>query len=260
MLWLEAACGCTTGLCRENNEDNFYFHGLFLPMENTGLDHILSWETPLDRPAYLAVFDGMGGAARGEEAAWLAAGTLARAVESASDRAVSLEEVCLEANRAICRRARERRGGSEGATAVLLRVGETGAELVNIGDSRAFLLRDGVLRQLSVEHTDRAFLRAQGITRRKPRLTQHLGIEPEEMVIEPYRLAFPLCPGDRILLCSDGLSDAVFPEELQAALSAPRSMAETAEQLIRLTMDRGGRDNTTVICAAAHLFGGSGAV
>ena len=249
---LEAGCGCAVGLRRENNEDNFLFRGLHLELENSGLDQVLTWDTPLRSPAYLAVFDGMGGEANGEEAAWIAARTLKERTDRLPGERVPLEDVCLEANDRICRRARERGAGLEGATAAILCLHGAEAEIANLGDSRIFLLRDGALRQLSADHTDQALLRAQGITGRRPRLTQHLGIEPEELVIQPHRARMGTRVGDRFLLCTDGLTDMVEEAEIQRILAAPRSMALAAEELIRRALAAGGRDNVTVICCAVR--------
>ena len=245
---LEAACGCVIGLRRTNNEDNFLFQGIHLERENRGLDRILTWRTALETPVYLAVFDGMGGEAYGEEASWIAAKTLKSRIERQPGERIALEDVCLEANRQICRQARARGVGLEGSTAAILCLWNGEAEMVNLGDSRVFLLRGGTLRQLSVDHTDQALLQAQGITARKPRLTQHLGIEPEDMVLQPSALRTEARAGDRFLLCSDGLTDMVEEEKIRQILGAPQPMDRVAEELIRQAMESGGRDNTTVIC------------
>ena len=154
----------------------------------------------------------------------------------------------MEANGRICQRARERGAGLEGTTAAILCLHGMEAEVVNLGDSRIFLFRDGKLRQLSVDHTDQALLRAQGITGRKPRLTQHLGIEPEELVIQPHRGRMEARAGDRFLLCTDGLTDMVEEEEIQQILGALLPMDRTVEELIARALEGGCRDNITVIC------------
>ena len=92
MYRVTAACGCNIGKVRRNNEDNFYFDGCFLPQENTGLEIIKGYQGKLSQPICFGVFDGMGGEACGEEAAYLAAKTM----WEVNQAAVSLPEARLE--------------------------------------------------------------------------------------------------------------------------------------------------------------------
>ncbi len=248
MLKCKGACACMVGKVRSNNEDNFLFNGCFLRQNNEGLERGLTCARSLKKPFCCGVFDGMGGEAHGEVAAYIAAKTLKGYVARSWWRPFTLEDFCLEANRRVCAQARKLSAGMIGATVAVVRfTGET-AQVVNVGDSKVFLLRNGTLTQVSQDHTDKAFLDSQGITKRKPRLTQHLGIEPSEMVIEPYRVDIPLLPGDRFLLCSDGLTDMVQTEDIQGIMTEAGSMEQAVETLVRMAMDAGGKDNTTVIC------------
>lgn len=244
----KAACGCVVGYRRNNNEDNFFFLGDFLPQKNNGLEQILTGQLLLEKQVCFAVFDGMGGEAYGEEAAWIAAKTLKSSVDQMNGQRVDLEVVCQEANREICMRAKERRVSLEGTTAVMLTLCGREAHVVNIGDSRAFLLRNDKLRQLSVDHTDQKLLLSQGITDRRPRLTQHLGIEPEDMMLQPATTRIMIRPDDRFLLCSDGLTDMVGPEEIRSTLKLQGPVETAVERLIGRALENGGQDNITVIC------------
>ena len=249
---VEAACGCAVGRRRNNNEDNFFFLGKYLPLENNGLDQVLTGRAALEEQVCFAVFDGMGGEAYGEEAAWIAAKTLRAGVDQTEGQPVDLEAVCQEANREICARARGRSVGLEGATAAILAFYRREAQVVNLGDSKVFLLRNGELRQLTVDHTDQALLLAQGITGRKPRLTQHLGIEPEEMVLQPAVSRIAIRPKDRFLLCTDGLTDMVETEEIRNILESQEPVEAVVGQLIGRALENGGRDNITVICCQVY--------
>ena len=232
---------------RHNNEDNFYFAGKRLPKENDGLGEILTCAVPLDQPVCFGVFDGMGGEANGEEAAHLAALAVGERMETGKPVLPgALLDICQVANRRICRAAGGN-GGRMGSTAVLLGVCREGAYVVNVGDSRAFLWRGGALRQLSVDHTDQFLLARQKEPRRKPRLTQHLGIEPEEMVIEPAVAELSARTGDVFLLCSDGLTDMVSENEICGVLRPMSAVKAGTEDLLDLALGRGGRDNVTVI-------------
>ena len=247
MRRITAACACHTGFRRHNNEDNFYFAGKCLPKENDGLGEILTCAVPLDQPVCFGVFDGMGGEANGEEAAHLAALAMGERMETGKPVLPgALLDVCQVANRRICQAAGGN-GGRMGSTAVLLGVCREGAYVVNVGDSRAFLWRGGALRQLSVDHTDQFLLARQKEPRRKPRLTQHLGIEPEEMVIEPAVAELSARTGDVFLLCSDGLTDMVSENEICGVLRRMSAVKAGTEDLLDLALGRGGRDNVTVI-------------
>lgn len=241
---IDAACVCKTGLVRANNEDNFYFAGHILDRDNHGLEETLQWSG--GPGGVFAVFDGMGGEASGETAAYLAAAALREAMDQWGTENF-ITRVCLKANGDICAYARRNRSPLMGSTAVLLAVNGDSAEIVNLGDSRAFLLREGRLEQVSTDHTDAAMLERSGAKRRKPRLTQHLGIPPEEMVIEPARRRGRTYPGDVFLLCSDGLTDMVPAEEIRRILSAPGGAAVCADALAAAALAGGGRDNVTVI-------------
>lgn len=247
---ISAACGCNIGKIRTNNEDNFLFDGHFLRENNEGLKRRLTCVRFLKKPFCCGVFDGMGGEAHGEVAAYIAAKTLKAYVARSWRRPFALEDFCLEANRRVCAQARKLSAGMIGATVAVVRFAEATAQVVNVGDSKVFLLRNGTLTQVSKDHTDKAFLESQGITKRKPRLTQHLGIEPSEMVIEPYRVDISLRTGDCFLLCSDGLTDMVQVEDIQRLITKAGSMEQAVEALVRMAMDAGGKDNTTVICCA----------
>lgn len=247
MYCVTAACGCNIGKVRGNNEDNFYFDHSFLPQENHGLESVKAFTGTLERPVCFGVFDGMGGEAYGEVAAYLAVSAMHETLQRGIDLPDSLLSVCTNANKRICKTARRQKVGMMGTTAVLLGLKETAAYLVNIGDSRAYLYRAGKLRQISVDHTDQALLASQDIPRRKPRLTQHLGIEPEDMLIEPYETKLEIQNGDLLLLCSDGLTDMVCQDEMIDILNENSDVESSVESLINCALSNGGKDNITVV-------------
>lgn len=84
------------------------------------------------------------------------------------------------------------------------------------------------------------------------KLTQHLGIFPEEMIIEPYESdGFPLHRGDLFLLCSDGLTDMLTEAELAQILRGPLRVSEKADYLYKAAVQHGGKDNITVVLVQA---------
>ncbi len=249
-LSADVACASCRGRIRSNNEDNLLFEGRILDAPCGALwppqsaAHNLTAE-----PLLAAVFDGMGGEENGEEASFSAAKALREIAQRETLDAKKLFRVSRELNAAVFRRGQELMSTRMGTTMAMLLLGETEAVVSNLGDSPIFVLRDGRLHKVSEDHTDAENLRHRGITNRKPCLTQYLGIDPEELTIEPYVARVKIQRGDRILLCSDGLTDMV-PEKEIALLLGEGTAAEAAEALTRAALENGGRDNVTVIVAA----------
>ncbi len=255
-LRIESACNCNIGRVRVNNEDNFYFAGRILPVENKGLKASVSLEAPLSGEVVFGIFDGMGGEKFGEEASYAAAKTAVEKREELSGYVLPARD-CLNSlldamNRAVCGRAEELKASRMGTTAVMMLFSGNYAYVANLGDSRAFRLRNGELLQLSVDHTDAAFLQGQGIAGRRPRLTQHLGIPPEEMVLEPYIAKGEIREGDRYLLCSDGLTDMLSNMEICALMNEAGSICSLTDKLVEAALEKGGRDNVTVIAVQVY--------
>ena len=129
------------------------------------------------------------------------------------------------------------------------------AYAANIGDSRCYLYRDGCLSRLSEDHTAVQRLIALGIIEpaeakthpERHRLTQHLGIFPDELIIQPHTVQLPVRPGDRFMLCSDGLTDMLEEEDLSALLRSQTAAPACAAALYQLAMQRGGKDNISVL-------------
>ena len=245
---IHAACHCHTGYVRRNNEDNFFFDDLSLQERNAGLSGPLTMTASTDDRRILAVFDGMGGERYGETASFVAAKALFAAAHSLNcegDGDFS-REAALQMNLEVWRSAVSLGTDRMGTTLAMLTFREDHVYACNLGDSRIFRLREGKLHQLSLDHTDEAFIRAQGI-RRRPRLTQHLGINPEELQVEPHVAGFFLQSGDRYIICSDGLTDMLEPGQIVEILYAAEDPALCAQQLLDAALAKGGRDNITVI-------------
>ncbi len=249
---LHAACLCSTGRIRSNNEDNFFFHKYSLRQENSGLQSPLVYDCTTEKPQMFAVFDGMGGEAHGEAAAFAAAkaayGIHRREAQVTRE---FLEQTARKLNAAVFQAAQALFANRMGATLAMLCFQEDTAWVCNLGDSRIFLLRQGSLTQISMDHTDEKELRLRGLNR-KPHLTQHLGIDPEEMLVEPHIQPIPMAAGDRFLICSDGLTDMLSVEEITQVLSAISEPKACAETLVARALENGGRDNVTVILCDAE--------
>lgn len=248
---IDAACGCCTGRIRGNNEDNFYFCGDILEQENSGLEHPVCRKLPLNQEMCFFVFDGMGGEEAGETAAFMCARTAKQHCESSNSPGTSvsqqLEDLCRKMNERVCREAQTLEHGRMGSTAVGLLFRPDEVYACNIGDSRAFRLRDNELMQLSKDDTDFIPLPGMETPKRKPRLSQHFGISPDELTLEPHIAKGELLAGDQYLICSDGLTDMVTNIEICTIMKEHHNAVSGVEALIDRAMAHGGRDNTTVI-------------
>lgn len=204
----------------------------------------------------VAVADGMGGHNAGEVASAMAVALLQ---ERTGDDVVTVDafvDVITTINRTIydeATTASAQRGMGTTLAAVLMVADDAvpHAIVANVGDSRTYLLREGELRQVSVDHSYVQELVTEGVitpeeARGHPRrniVTRALGIDPSVMVDS---WTVPLMPGDRFMLCSDGLVDEVASGEITKILTSVVEPAETARQLVEIAKARAGRDNITV--------------
>lgn len=255
-------CISHTGKVRMKNEDNFFFHGAYLPQRHGSMEEPLLWTADSkDRPL-IAVFDGMGGENEGDLASYTAARTLCGLGQAAHYSRESLTDALRRINRKVCETRHERRMGQIGTTAVLFGIEETHIWIADLGDSPAFRFRKGSLSLLSQPHTNARFIEEQGIMR-KPALTQFLGIDEEEFLLEPFVSRMELEPGDIYMLCSDGLTDMLPEKSIRDILENSGGAEDAQDKLIRAALERGGRDNITVILCEVKekrgkLYGGSG--
>lgn len=244
---INAACGCNKGKRRSNNEDNFYFDGKCMEAVNNGLHNPAVFDGPVKRGTCVAVFDGMGGENFGEDAAFAAAKTMQQTERSLADYLIPekkyLQRLCVQINQAVVDAAREAGTERMGSTMVSLYFSGKYVYVCNLGDSRAYRLRNGEFLQLSKDHVDTRPM-PEG---KKAPLTQHLGIDPEDMLIEPYIAKGEVKPGDQYLLCSDGLTDMLTNFEIADIMLAEEDTESCVRKLIEAALEHGGKDNVTVI-------------
>jgi serine/threonine protein phosphatase PrpC len=207
--------------------------------------------------ALLAVADGMGGAAGGDVASSLAVDMLSKAFRRSSGQDVGLElkRLFAKANAAVHARAEtSARCRGMGTTLVAAIIYDRRLWVANVGDSRAYRLRRGNMRQITHDHTVVAEqVRAGLISRERARassrknlLTRCIGVgaSVDVDVFGPE----DLWPGDTVLLCSDGLHSTVDESEILGVV-ATRLPQVAAHELVRLANEYGGRDNVSVIVA-----------
>ena len=234
---LEVGALSETGYVRDENQDRM--SGSVVP-----LGHL-----------YI-VADGMGGHKAGALAAQMAVEELQRHIggAAASDPADTVIAAAFKAtNDAVYKRSHSGDSATDGmgTTAVMVLISGRVAKVAHVGDSRAYLYRNGSLSQLTTDHTI------------VQRMVQAGMLKPEEAADHPQSSVLEraigsaqtvevdirshqLQSGDALLLCSDGLSGYVSDAQIEDVLRNERTVQETTADLVRLALDKGGRDNVTV--------------
>ena len=204
----------------------------------------------LIEPPLFAVADGMGGHRGGEVASQLALETVEDLFRKGEG---SLADQVRQANRAVFERSLEDTAVSGMGTTLTAALQEgSRLHLAHVGDSRAYLLRAGAFRQLTVDHTLVArMVKAGEITEAEAEVHPHrnvvtrsVGTEAEVRVDEDE---IALLDGDRVLLCSDGLTGMVTEDQIQAILETEPDPQRGADRLIKAANRAGGVDNITVV-------------
>ena len=231
------------GRHRKDNQDSFVFR-------------------ELDGAALLLVCDGMGGAQAGSVASSVAVETFSAFVEERFAQGPrddpewwedTLAEACAQANQKVFELAQanpEYRGMGTTLVAALALPGES--YVVNVGDSRCYLLENGMIRQVTVDHSlvqllvDRGEITAEEARRhpQKNLITRALGAEPVLMA-DCFRQA--LEEGDYLLLCSDGLSNVVNEQEMLYEVIHGGEDEACCQRLLDIALSRGAPDNVTVV-------------
>jgi protein phosphatase len=269
---------CTdVGRTRDHNEDAFV---IFDPRRGRfgSMDDVVTVHPPPEGILFM-VADGMGGAAAGELASAMAVDTVAEVLQrlwsggtdaafAQENFADSLRRATNAANNRIHRFASENvehRG--MGTTATMAALLEDTLYLSQVGDSRAYLARGGVVHQLTRDQSliqrlvDAGELTQEEAEQSERRniILQALGPEPSVRSDISFQL---LRRNDILILCSDGLSGQVSPSDMERILAARASLKDICLELIALANERGGPDNITVVAArftgnALHPFEGN---
>jgi protein phosphatase len=273
---VDFAAATHIGKVRPKNEDQF-----LVARARKSLD-ILATSLPegergqlLQREGYiLLVADGMGGHGGGDLAsAFIVNEAIRHMVETAkwffrlddpdeNVRLRLLRETLDRADRRLRAEAAENRTlAGMGTTLTALSIIGTDAFLVHVGDSRAYLLRRGAMVQLTTDHTlvqgmiDKGILTHEGARKHHLRhvITNVIGGPPG---VEGEMLDFHLMDGDRLLLCTDGLSEPVRDEQIAEILARYSKPQEACNALVEAALSYGGRDNITVVVAACAIEAG----
>lgn len=219
------------GLVRQRNEDRFYIGDSFC-----------------------IVTDGMGGYKGGEIASTMVVDTLAADMQSWQDVSVdALRRAVAKANMAVYDRVKATPAlEGMGTTAVVAYV--TGSDLywANVGDSRLYVFHEDRLTQISTDHSmvqalyEAGELKADDMLQHPQRnvLTRAVGVGP---VVDIDAGVYKVMPGDRVLLCSDGLTGYIEQAVIESAFRNEPKDERLIEDLITLVYDQGARDNVTIV-------------
>lgn len=211
------------------------------------------------------VADGMGGQAAGEIASKRAIEVVPRELRKhltpsadADQAKTIIRKAVVQANEEILAMGALDRDLKNMGTTIVMTVWRKGNELflANLGDSRAYLIRSGKIEQLTVDHSlAQALVENKTISAAEAKehrfrnvLWKYLG--SKEVAEGPDVKVLPVAPGDRLLLCSDGLSGPVTDPQLLEFMEANPEPQACAEGLVKLALDNGSRDNVSCIVLA----------
>jgi serine/threonine protein phosphatase PrpC len=217
----------------------------------------INQDLPLEAINLYAVADGMGGHVGGEVAAQVAVDALLR-VFTGEPTTAGLRDAFDKANSAVWQEGQEHselRGMGTTLTALALVGGDDGRDtlaLANVGDSRAYLFSDGQIVQVTADHSLAEERMRHGemteeeaaVHPQRHILTRALGVSSE---VEADMWDLQLRSGDRLVLCSDGLSNELTSDEMAEVLSRVRDPGEAAQELVEAANEHGGSDNITVV-------------
>jgi protein phosphatase len=274
LIGIDVSAASHSGLVRENNEDHFFVTRLGRTLQ-TLITSLSLGDVPAraEEVNYvMVVADGMGGHAAGEVASRMAISTLVSLALDVPDWIFRVDaEHAREIEERTRRRVREvgamlvERGRHDpalrgmGTTLTCARSLGRDLMITHVGDSRAYLLRAGRLHHLTRDHTYAQLLVDTGqlapddaaSSRHRHVLLNALGGSSEDVQVDIDTLR--LEDGDRVLLCSDGLTDMVDDAAITGILLETPGSSEACERLVQRALDNGGRDNVTVIVAAYRL-------
>jgi len=228
-----------TGRQRRDNEDNAFV-----------------------RAPLFVVADGMGGAQAGEVASRLAVEEFHQALPDEGSAEQRLTDRIRAANRRIYDLSRtEHEHAGMGTTLTAAYLDNDQLAVAHVGDSRAYIFRDGELARLTQDHSLVEELVRQGkLTEEQAAehpqrsiITRALGIEGD---VEVDTRTYPMRAGDVVLLCSDGLTSMIGEEQILRILGGEPSLDRAGERLIDAANDAGGRDNITVVLFRLEEVGG----
>lgn len=237
------ACALTNvGRERENNEDSFYFDGT---VSRLNAREQFVKDKNSDAAQIYAVFDGVGGEAYGEIASNTAAHSLHNCVKAMEKSGGTISDLVNNfvagANKALTGKAKELQADVIASTCVMACVFGEKLFVLNIGDSKAFYISNGMMTCVTKDHV---IAEGEG----KGTLTRCLGLPDEHKRMTPHcSKAIEPKSGDTLIMCSDGLTSMINKEDILRCVTEYTSCDAICKKMCDLALEAGGKDNITVI-------------
>jgi protein phosphatase len=235
-------------------------------MTDTGRQRRDNEDSAYARAPVFVVADGMGGAQAGEVASQIAIEAFEQGLPDAGSAEERLAQRAREANTRIheLSRAEHERAGM-GTTLTAAYLDDSDLAIAHVGDSRAYLFRDGSLQRLTDDHSLVGELVRRGkLTEEQAEehpqrsiITRALGPEP---TVDVDTWSYAVRDGDILLLCSDGLTSMIAEQKITEVLGSAGTLDEAGDRLIAEANAAGGRDNITVVLARLEDVGGDAGV
>lgn len=236
------------GSVRKNNEDNYYCNGSFKLSARSPQEELIS--SPEGSELLFGVFDGMGGEAYGEECAMLCATTLSQF--QGREQPFEAPAFYQKANEIVCE-FEQRTQATGGSTAAVAQVRGNRVFASNAGDSRVYHLRGRELKCLTRDHTRYQQMIEAGVPDPDPAerhvLTKFIGLDNRRPLTPNFAVSVKLEEGDRIILCSDGITGVLSDEQIVETLSQPHLPEVVGRALVQQALEAGSRDNVTMVLA-----------
>lgn len=237
--------------------------GAYAGATDTGRTRRRNEDSYVVAPPLFCVADGMGGAQAGEVASRLAAAAVEDADPSGPSGPERVTSLIQEANRRVYERASaDPTVSGMGTTMTVALVEDDGVTIGHVGDSRAYLVRDGTLKQITEDHSlVNELVKSGKLSREEAEqhpqrsvITRALGTDPD---VDVDAFTVEVQPGDLFLLCSDGLTSMVDNEEILTLLEQNRGdLKLTTKSLLTAANRGGGEDNITVVTFEIAADGG----
>ena len=228
------------GNTRTHNEDNLFCDGKTRPVENEGVysqsGEILSTDSKI-----MAVFDGIGGEEKGEVASSIASFATHSTDFSGDNVGEKILNFARSINQSVRKYAVDNDIESMGTTFAGAVFSDTGIYIGNVGDSKVFRLHNGKIQQLSVDHVLPKELAFNNV------ITQYIGMKEEKTPLEPAITFQEYFPGDRYIICSDGLTEKLSVGDVGALCHVAKTVEYATDILVSQALCAGGNDNITVI-------------
>ncbi len=257
MSWtLQAAVICGPGRIHTENEDTYYFNGVVPELKEMNRKSALTVRVAGSGSLW-AVCDGMGGQSSGEVAANMAAHGLRDLQSYLPGR--DFEHVLRSWTRQASDAVTDRTSGG-GATLALVYFQDTQALVAHVGDSRVYCLHGSTLSRLTRDHSQVEMLLSAGMITaaeaathpQRHVITRYLGMDSEVTCDPSFTEPFPIARGDRLMLCSDGVTDLLEDAEIADLLRQGKDAPACADALYSAAMNRGGHDNITAMVLIAE--------